>query len=475
MLLKRLYDTRLAQASYLIGCQATGEALVIDPNRDVEQYVAAAKSEGLHLAFVAETHIHADFVSGALELVALTAARPVLSKEGGVDWSYRWAKEASAQLVADGDTFMVGNVKVEVLHTPGHTPEHVCYRITDTVATDRPMGVFTGDFIFVGDVGRPDLLEKVVGSSGTMESGARTLFASLQRFKKNPDYLQLWPGHGAGSACGKALGAVPSSTLGYERLANWGLTTEREDEFVRLVLAGQPEPPPYFAVMKRVNRDGPKIIGARERPAQLAAGALRDLAARALVVDTRRTADFAGGHLPGTINVPFGNSFPTYAGSVLPYDRAIHLIVAEAALDETLRSLSSVGLDDVAGWSARDALESAGPLARTPHVAAGYCAARLKAGAVTLVDVRGQSEWDEGHVPLARHIPLGTLAQHAEELAHAGALVLHCESGSRSAIAASILLARGITNVANLQSGFAAWKQAGFPVESAAGVAAGVH
>ncbi|MFI5206875.1 MAG: rhodanese-like domain-containing protein [Gemmatimonadales bacterium] len=475
MLIKRLYDTRLAQASYLVGCQATGEALVIDPARDVEQYVAAARSEGLRIAYVTETHIHADFVSGTRELAARTKAVPVLSSEGGADWSYAWAKEAGARLVKDGDSFMAGNVKVDVLHTPGHTPEHISFRITDTRATDRPMGVFTGDFVFVGDVGRPDLLEKAAGVVGTMDAAARTLFQSLQRFKQNPDYLQIWPGHGAGSACGKALGAVPSSTLGYERFANWGLTAAREEDFVRMVLDGQPEPPAYFAVMKRVNRDGPQLLGTRERPARIGADGLADLGARAAIVDARRTADFAKGHVHGTLNVPFGGSFPTYAGSVLPYDRPLVLIVPEQLLDEVLRSLLSVGLDDVAGWLPPDALQARGPLETTTQVAPSDVAPRLASGAVTVVDVRGRSEWDAGHLPGARHISLGKVAASADELSQAGALVVQCETGSRSAIAASILLAAGVTSVANLAGGLNAWKEAGLPVEAEAGTAAGVR
>jgi hydroxyacylglutathione hydrolase len=475
VLIKRLYDTRLAQASYLVGCQATGGALVIDPNRDADQYVAAAKGEGLRIAFVTETHIHADFVSGTRELASRTGALPVLSDEGGADWSYAWAKEAGARLVKDGDSFMVGNVKVDVLHTPGHTPEHLSFRITDTKATDRAMGVFTGDFMFVGDVGRPDLLEKAVGVAGTMDAAARTLFKSLQRFKEFPDYLQIWPGHGAGSACGKALGAVPSSTLGYERFANWALAAAREEDFVRMVLEGQPEPPAYFAVMKRVNKDGPMLLGTRTRPARIGAAALADLAKRGAVVDARRTADFAKGHVRGTLNVPFGNSFPTYAGSVLPYDRAITLVVPEQLLDEVLRSLASVGLDDVAGWLPPDALRAAGPLETTTQALARDVAPRLAAGAVTVVDVRGRSEWDAGHLPGARHIPLGKVAAFADELRKAGALVMQCETGSRSAIASSILLALGVTNVANLTGGFNAWKEAGLPIEAEAGMAAGVR
>ena len=265
MLLKRIYDTKLAQASYLIGCAATGEAIVVDPNRDIDQYLRAAADEGLTIAVVTETHIHADFVSGSRELVERTGAQLLLSDEGDADWKYAFASAASATLLHDGDSFMVGNLKFEVMHTPGHTPEHLTFLVTDTPATDRPMGAITGDFIFVGDVGRPDLLERAAKMQGTMEASARTLFRSLQRFKQFPDHLQIWPGHGAGSACGKALGAVPSSTLGYERFANWGLATTSEDEFVQAVLAGQPEPPKYFAEMKRINKMGPAILGGMAR------------------------------------------------------------------------------------------------------------------------------------------------------------------------------------------------------------------
>ena len=468
MLISRFYDTRLAQASYLVGCQATGHALVIDPSRDVDQFLTAARREGLRIAFVTETHIHADFVSGTRELAAKAGAVPVLSDLGGADWSYRWAKDAGARLVKDGERLMVGNVKVEVLHTPGHTPEHLAFRITDTRATDRPMGVFTGDFVFVGDVGRPDLLEKAAGIAGTMDGAARALFASLQRFKQQPDYLQIWPGHGAGSACGKALGAVPSSTLGYERIANWAFGIGREEDFVRQVLEGQSEPPPYFAVMKRVNRDGPALLGEKARPARLESGALPDLPQRALVVDTRRTAEFARAHARGTLNVPFGNSFPTYAGTVLPYDRPLTLIVPETLVEDAVRALASVGLDDVTGWLPPESLAELGSLDATTQIAARALASRLAAGEVTVVDVRGRDEWDRGRLAGARHIPLGRIASEAGTLAGGGALVMQCESGSRSAIAASVLLARGVSGVANLTGGLAAWQEAGLPVEAGA-------
>ncbi|HWO89418.1 MAG TPA: MBL fold metallo-hydrolase, partial [Gemmatimonadales bacterium] len=296
MLLKRFYDTKLAQASYLVGCQRTGEALIVDPNRDLAQYLHAAKVEGMKIAHVTETHIHADYVSGSRELAAVTGAKLYLSDEGGSDWSYGFAREAGAVMLRDGDEFRVGNIRVGVVHTPGHTPEHLTFVITDGATTDQPMGAFTGDFIFVGDVGRPDLLEKAAGITGTMEAGARDLFRSLQNFKRLPDWLQIWPAHGAGSACGKSLGAVPSSTLGYERFANWGLATENEDDFVRMVLEGQPEPPAYFARMKRVNRDGPEPISSAPQPPRLAPGRLGEaLKSGAVVVDTRGTAAFARG------------------------------------------------------------------------------------------------------------------------------------------------------------------------------------
>ena len=299
-----------------MGCAATGEALVVDPNRDIEQYLRAAKAEGMPIAHVTETHIHADFVSGARELAALTDATLYLSDEGDADWKYAYAKRDGAVLLKDGDTFMVGNIRVEAMHTPGHTPEHLSFIITDTAATDKPMGMFTGDFVFVADVGRPDLLEKAANLVGTMQSGARTLYRSLQRFKALPDYLQIWPGHGAGSACGKSLGAVPQSTVGYERIANWGLEDMTEEQFVARVLAGQPDPPRYFAEMKRTNKAGPRALRDVRPPARQRAELIVRLVDEGVrVIDVRSANAFAAGHIPGTINIPVGKSFSTWAGS----------------------------------------------------------------------------------------------------------------------------------------------------------------
>jgi hydroxyacylglutathione hydrolase len=471
MLLKRFYDEKLAQASYLLGCPASGEALVIDANRDVEQYIRAAATEGLRITHVTETHIHADFVSGSRELAARTHARLYLSDEGDASWKYAFATTAGATLVRDGDSFMVGNVHVQVLHTPGHTPEHVSFLVTDAASTGELIGIFTGDFVFVGDVGRPDLLERAAGIEGTMVAGARTLYRSLQRFREFPDYLQIWPGHGAGSACGKALGAIPSTTIGYERRTNWGLANVGEDDFVAQVLAGQPEPPAYFAEMKRINKEGPRLLHGFHRPERLTGEDLLHLAKNgATVIDTRPWSEFAVGHVPGTINIPLNKSFTTWAGWLVPYDRDFHLIVDDGCagcLDVAVRDLAMIGLDRVAGVFGSDALAalaSSRMLETVAQVSASELRTHLDAGSASVVDVRGELEWNAGHLKNAVHIPLGDLAERQAPLPKSRTIVLQCQSGARSAIATSLLLARGVRNVANLVGGIEALRAAGFPI-----------
>ena len=477
MLLKRFYDDKLAQASFLVGCAATGEALVIDANRDVDQYLRAAEAEGLHITHVTETHIHADFVSGSRELAMRAGAQLFLSDEGDADWKYEFARDAGARLVRDGDGFMVGNLKIEVMHTPGHTPEHISFLLTDTPVTDRPMGVFTGDFVFAGDVGRPDLLERAARMVGTMEAGARTLFHSVQRFKSLPDYLQLWPGHGAGSACGKSLGTVPSTTLGYEKLANWGFATDDEAEFVEQVLAGQPEPPKYFAEMKRINRNGPRILQGFRRPERLPETRLAALLDDdALIVDTRPWSEFAVGHVPGTINIPLNKSFTTWAGWLVPYDRPFYLLLDDGCdhcVDEAMRDLAMIGLDQAAGYFGRNAIEAWSAdhqhLASVRQMSSSELAVEMRKGNAAVIDVRGAAEFAAGHLPAVQNIPLGLLADRLEELPRDKLLVMQCQAGSRSAIATSVLRAKGIEAI-NLIGGYAAWAAGGRPVEQGAPV-----
>ena len=329
MLLKYFYDKSLAQASYLVGCAATGEALIVDPSRDIQQYLEVAEAEGLNITHVTETHIHADYVSGSRELGAATGATLFLSDEGDENWKYQYVDDGNVVLVHDGDTFMVGNIKVEVLHTPGHTPEHISFMITDTAGADKPIGVFTGDFLFVGDVGRPDLLEEAAGIANTKEPGAREMFKSVARFKDMPDYLQIWPAHGAGSACGKALGAIPSTTLGYEKLFNPAFQLENEDAFVAWLLDGQPEAPFYFAQMKKVNKEGPMLLNNLDGLTKLDRASLDAIVqSGALVIDLRAKEEFAKAHIAGTINVPMtSQGYINYIGWFVNYDEPVYIIV----------------------------------------------------------------------------------------------------------------------------------------------------
>jgi hydroxyacylglutathione hydrolase len=473
MFLKRFYDERLAQASFLVGCTATGESVVIDANRDLQQYVDAAAIEGVRITHVTETHIHADFVSGSRELAARTGAQLLLSREGGADWQYAYAEGEGAVLIGEGSLFSVGNIAFEVMHTPGHTPEHLTFMMTDTPATDKPMGAFTGDFIFAGDVGRPDLLERAANVSNSMEASARALFKSIRHFRNLPEYLQIWPGHGAGSACGKALGAMPQTTVGYECVANWAFRIEDENKFVHEVLAGQPEPPKYFAEMKRINRDGPPLLDGFREPARVDATRLASVVeSGALVIDTRRADAFASGHVPGTINIPLNRSFNTWAGWLVPYDADFYLIVDDAtphAAAQAARDLAMIGLDRVAGVFGSGALavwtKSGGALGKIAQIDVAEAQRRVSRGELTLVDVRGHAEWEGGRPAGAPNIPVGVLADRIAEVPADRPIGVICQSGSRSAIAASILRAKGIANVANITGGFTEWSRAGFPTD----------
>jgi len=471
MILRRLYHEHLAQASYLLGCAATKEAVVIDPHRDTNQYLDTAAREGLHIVAVTETHIHADFVSGASELASRTGSKLYLSHEGPEAWGYTYSKEVGALPLHSGDHFLIGNIRLDVLSTPGHTPEHVSFLVTDTAGANEPMGICTGDFLFVGDVGRPDLLEKAVGMKGTQEEAARSLLHSLQRLRNFPDYLQIWPGHGAGSACGKALGAVPQSTLGYEKRFNWAFSISEEDRFVREILAGQPEPPPYFAEMKRVNRHGPPLLHSLAQPQRLSADQMdRHLTAGAIVVDLRPADLYATGHVPGTINIPIQESFLTWSGWLLPYDRPLLLIGEEQDVAEAVRQMRLIGLDAIAGfWTPESitAWETSGhPLACIEQIDVEHLRELLQQGTTMLIDVRGPDEHAAGFIPTSRNIPLGSLMQYMDDIPTDRAVVIHCQGGTRSAIATSLLDAQGRTNIFNLSGGFQAWQMADALVES---------
>ncbi len=465
MYFHQFFDQPLAQASYLIGCQATGEAIVVDPLRDVAEYQRVALAEGLRITHITETHIHADFVSGARELAAATGAHLFLSAEGGTDWQYAFAAGDGATLLHDGDVIHVGNIRLAVMHTPGHTPEHLSFVVTDTPRAAGPMGILTGDFVFVGDVGRPDLLERAAGVANTMEAGAHTLYRSLARFRTLPDHLQVWPGHGAGSACGKSLGAVPSSTVGYEKLSNWGVAETDEAQFVRGVLEGQPEPPRYFAQMKRINRAGPTILGGIRSPQQLDGADVVEIAGQVWLLDLRAAAAFADAHIPGSLSLPYSRSFSTWTGSLVPYDVDLVLLAPDtddaAVIAKAARDLAMIGLDRIVGWSVASATLAAWTAdGRAVEAVEQMTVAQLQAwrGApLAVIDVRGESEWLAGHLPGAQHVPLGDLAANFASLPSTP-LVIQCQSGARSAIATSLLQRLGRHDVRNLVGGYNAWR-----------------
>lgn len=461
MLLKYIYDDRLAQASYLLGCPASGEALVIDPARDISPYLKLAADHGLRIVRVAETHIHADYVSGGRELAARTSALLHLSGHGEAPLAYDFSdvEEAQVAYVCAGDHFMVGGVRVDVIHTPGHTPEHIAFLVTDTGA-DHPIGLFSGDCLFVGDVGRPDLLDATGMTSGTSEVGARQQFESIRLLADLPDYLQVWPGHGAGSACGKALGAVPSTTIGYEKLFNPAFQHTNPDSFTTWLLDGQPDAPRYFAQMKRLNRSGAPLLRTLKNPRALPGADLPALVGQELIIDTRPGEEYAAHHLPGTLHIPStSRSFSTYVGWYVNYDRPLYLIAAKDDLPRLLSELRAIGVDDIPGYFPPATVEGAAGRMRqiTPQEAA-------QLQNIIILDVRGGDEHKTSHIPGSWHVQMGRIEDYLPDLPHDRSIITQCSTGVRSQIAASILQNHGF-DVVNMQGGIDAWTRAGLPLE----------
>lgn len=443
MIIRSFYDDKLAQASYMVGCAATGEAIVIDPLRDVQQYLDMADSLYLHIRHVTETHIHADYLSGTRELAAATGATVYLSDEGDDFWKYQFAAQDGATLLKDGDTIRVGNVTLRALHTPGHTPEHLAFILTDHPTSEIPHSMFSGDFIFVGDVGRPDLLERAANFRGTMEQGARTLFRSLGQVSALPDSLLIWPGHGAGSACGKSLGGSPVTSLGYERRTNWAFQVQSEDKFVGEVLSGQPEPPVYFKEMKRLNKLGPAILRSLPHPQRVSHYTGR-------LVDVRTADEIRGGVVPGALAIPYGKGLTNWAGWLLSYDEPVTLIAHDQdSANRAARDLATIGLDVVANWIKPSDVGSDFPTMQLLEPT------DIRADDVIL-DVRGANERSASFIPHSVHIPLGELPNRTSELPSGKRIVVHCGSGSRTPISYSILKNAGKDDVWELSGGIEA-------------------
>lgn len=456
MLIERIYDEDLAQASYLIGCQAMGEAVVVDGRRDIAVYQDLAAKNGMKIVAVTETHIHADYLSGTRELAAATGAKIYVSGEGGRDWQY----EFDGDRLYDGDKIIIGNISIQAVHTPGHTPEHLSFLVTDGAFSKQPGYLLSGDFVFSGDLGRPDLLDEAAGGVDTRFEGAKQLFASLRgKFLTLPDYVQVHPAHGAGSACGKALGAIPSSTVGYERLYSWWgpyLAANDEQGFINELLDGQPDAHAYFGRMKRDNRRGPAVMGERTPLAELDTTAVaKDLAeGKVTFIDTRPNAVVHERTVTGSLNIPAGKSVATYGAWVVNPDADTNPLVLLAADQEQAQEMRDhlvrVGIDNVAGYLTRiEGLTTFTPNLIQPSDLADFDAAML-------LDVRNRTEHTAGHIPGAHQLSGGRVMWHLDQLPAQGTIVSYCQSGVRNSVAASALRRAGY-DVVELDGSYAAW------------------
>lgn len=464
MFFKHIYDKSLAQGSYLIGCQATGEAIVIDAQRDVDVYQQIAEENNLNITHITETHIHADYLCGSRELAAATGAEMYLSDEGGEGWQYEFPHKG----LKDGDVIKVGNLTLEVMHTPGHTPESISFILRDHPATDEPVMAFTGDFVFVGDVGRPDLLEEAAGIVGTKEAGAKDMYKSIQRFSKLPDHIQIWPAHGAGSACGKALGAVPSSTLGYEKIRNWAFQYENDEEgFIKYLLEGQPEPPYYFAMMKHLNKvNRPLLVEVPQHPHLIQQQFDRGRANGLKVIDAREKEDFAEGYMSGSINITGNNSFSTWCGWILNYREQFILVCETSQIEDLTRKLMRIGLDNMYGYVTPEDLNDWGLLTeKVDLVDKEEVESKMGNGRVQILDVRGQTEFDENHIPGSDHAFVGTLLSHLDKVDKNKEVIVHCHSGARASVAHSLLKKEGFDNLHLYLGGMCEWLGNGNDVE----------
>lgn len=448
MFFEQIFEEKLAQYAYLIGCQRNGQAIVIDPMRDIDRYEKLAARHNLKIVAAAETHIHADYLSGLREF-AERGVKVYASDEGDKDWKYEWliGSDYNYQLLKDGDEFNIGNIKFTTVYSPGHTPEHVSYLVTDGAATDQPMGILSGDFVFVGDVGRPDLLETAAGQVGAMEGSAKVLYQSLEKFKQMPEYLQLWPGHGAGSACGKALGAVPKSTVGYEQKFNTSIRSAiTEKDFVDYILDGQPEPPLYFARMKRDNKLGPKVLGEFPSPKKMSVSELVEKSAseNAVIIDTRKRTEFMSGHLEGSLLATINKQFNTIVGSYVTEDQDMYLIIEEDKAEEAVVDLIRIGLDNIVGFATPSELSKSGVgMVSTTTIDFDTVDNLMETGEYNLLDVRKKSEYDAGHYPGAINISHTRLLDRIDEVPKDKPVLIHCKSGNRASFASALMEAKG--------------------------------
>ena len=455
MIVEQFYLGCLSQASYVVADEVSRRAVIVDPRRDVDGYLAFAAERGLQIELVILTHVHADFVPGYAELAAATGAVVAMGELSPVDFPIRRLADRERLLLGDERT----GVAIEVVATPGHTPESITLAVYERAADVAPAALLTGDTLFIGDVGRPDLL----GAAGrTAEEMARQLFDSLrERILPLPDDVVIYPGHGAGSACGKALSEQTFSTLGEQRRSNYALAPMVGDDFVDVVTQGLGEPPAYFAQEVALNRSGHQPMPAEPLPELDLAEATSRIAAGALLLDVRDDQAFTAGAVRGSVNVGLSGRFAEFAAAVHTADQPIVLAGSAIEVTEARLRLARVGLDDVVAVL----LEPAARLAANPDQAATasrltahQASALLSTGAdIQVVDVRAPGEHEDGALPGAVNLPLPRLLGTLDQLDRARPVLIHCAGGYRSSIAASLLRARGFGDVSDLIGGYAAW------------------
>jgi glyoxylase-like metal-dependent hydrolase (beta-lactamase superfamily II)/rhodanese-related sulfurtransferase len=458
MYFKQFYLGCLAHASYLIGSQ--GEAVVVDPQRDVDQYLQEASNQGLKILHVIETHLHADFVSGHRELAAKTGAKIYYGNKADVEFEHVPVK--------DGDDLNVGDVTLRFLETPGHTPESISILVYDGKNAQEPYGVLTGDTLFIGDVGRPDLL----GSTMSAAQLAGMLFDSLHgKLLKLPDSVKVFPAHGAGSMCGRNISSETSSTIGEQRKLNYALQDMSRDDFIRMMTADLPEAPSYFSMDAQINRKGPAILEELAAPAPLSPEEIesRSKDLETLILDTRPSDQYGTGHIPGALNIGLSGQFASWAGTLIPLGTRIILVTEneEKARESRLR-LARVGHENVVGFLSGGMLSwhNAGlPVATTEQITVDELDRLIQDSAIQqIVDVRRPNEWKGQHISKATHIPLNHLADEVAKLDSEQQTAAICAGGYRSSMATSILERKGFRKIINVIGGMSAWNNAKLPV-----------
>ncbi len=464
MYFKQFYLGCLAHASYLIG--SDGEAAVVDPQRDVEQYIAEAEAEGMTIKFVIETHLHADFVSGHRGLAARTGAEIVFGANAGATFPHRAARE--------GEEIRVGKLVLRILETPGHTPESISVLVVDTEVSEEPLKVLTGDALFIGDVGRPDL----VGSKGyTAQQMAGMLYDSLHgKLLKLNDAVEVYPAHGAGSLCGRNMSKEKSSTIGEQRKFNYALKEMPKEDFVRMMTTDLPEVPAYFMKDVEINRTGDVVLETLSRPARLTPEEVNQLAqASHLILDVRPAAAFGNAHVPGALNIGLGGQFASWAGTLIPIGTPIVIVTEdEQGVDEAVMRLARVGLETVKGYLDGGMYEwdKAGlQPASLPQMLVDELVYQIREGAeLQIIDVRRPAEFKAGHVPGAFNIQLAELEKGIPGFDKERPTAVVCASGYRSSAATSILARSGFRRLFNVVGGTNGWISAGYPIEPQAAV-----